>query len=187
MYVNHHKNWDSILPYITFAYNTSRWDSTGKTLFFLLYGREATLPQDLEFSAKSNQLQIKGVPDQPEAITAKLLEARKIIHQKQHQIHLRQIARNDEQRREAQYAENDLVLVYKPLRNIGKSEKLLHRWLGPYEIIRRTSDLNYEVQKVKGRDDVTDIVHVTNLKPFNPPSLNSNQTLFHKKTSVFEK
>ena len=111
MYVNHHKNWDSILPYITFAYNTSRWDSTGKTLFFLLYGREATLPQDLEFSAKSNQLQIKGVPDQPEAITAKLLEARKIIHQKQHQIHLRQIARNDEQRREAQYAENDLVLV----------------------------------------------------------------------------
>ena len=62
-----------------------------------------------------------------------------------------------------------------------KSEKLLHRWLlllllwlllhrGPYKIIRRTSDLNYDVQKVKSRNNVTDIVPVTNLKPLNPPS-----------------
>ena len=62
MYVNSdHKNWDSILPYITFAYNTSRQESTGKTSLFLLYGREATLPQDLEFSAKSNPRQLIGV------------------------------------------------------------------------------------------------------------------------------
>ena len=129
----------------------------------------AASSKDLEFSAKSNPLQIKGVSDQPEAITTKLLEARKIVHQKLHQIHLRQKSRYDEQRREAQYAENDFVLVYKPLRKIRKSEKLLHRWLGPYKIIRRTSDLNYEVQKVKSRNNVTDIVHVMNLKPFNPP------------------
>ena len=185
MYVNSdHKNWDSILPYITFAYNTSRQESTGKTPFFLLYGREATLPQDLEFSAKSNPLQIKGVSDQPEAITTKLLEARKIVHQKLHQIHLRQKARYDEQRREAQYAENDLVLVYKPFRKIGKSEKLLHRWLGPYKIIRRTSDLNYEVQKVKSRNNVTDIVHVTNLKPFNPPAEFQSNTKPQEETRV---
>ena len=37
------------------------------------------------------------------------------------------------------------VLIYKPIRKIGKSEILLHRWLGPYEVIRRISDLNYEV------------------------------------------
>ena len=110
------------MPYITFAYNTSRQESTGKTPFFLLYGREATLPQDLEFSAKSNPLQTKGDSDQPEAITTKLLEARKIVNQKLHQIHQRQKARNDEQRREVQYAENDLVLAYKPFRKIGNQK-----------------------------------------------------------------
>ncbi len=36
MYVNSkHTNWDEILPYITFAYNTSRQESTEKTPFYL--------------------------------------------------------------------------------------------------------------------------------------------------------
>ena len=38
MYVNSkHTNWDEILPHITFAYNTSRQESTGKTPFYLIY------------------------------------------------------------------------------------------------------------------------------------------------------
>ena len=75
-------------------------------------------------------------------------------------------------------------MVYKPFRKIEKSEKLLHRWLGPYKIIRRTSDLNYEVQKVKSRNNVTDIVHVTNLKPFNPPAEFQSNTKPQEETRV---
>ena len=174
MYVNSdHKNWDSILPYITFAYNTSRQESTGQTPFFLLYGREATLPQDIEFKVKSNPLQIKGVSEQPEAVAKKITEARHLLLKRLHQVHLRQKADYDKKRRETNYSKDDLVLVYKPFRKVGKSDKLLHRWLGPYKIIRRISDLNYEVQKLRTRSNTTDTVHVTNLKPFNPPSENN--------------
>lgn len=47
MYVSaHHKDWDLTLPYVTFAYNSSRHDTAGFSPFYLLYGREPTLPLD---------------------------------------------------------------------------------------------------------------------------------------------
>ena len=55
MYVDsNHSNWDEILPYITFAYNTSRQESTGRTPFFLVYGREAVLPIDVILNVNPN-------------------------------------------------------------------------------------------------------------------------------------
>ena len=47
--VSDHKNWDKYIPYMKFAYNTSRQEYTGKTPFFLLHGREAILPQEAGF------------------------------------------------------------------------------------------------------------------------------------------
>lgn len=39
MYVsNHQRDWDVLLPYVTFAYNTSIHSSTGRTPFILMYG-----------------------------------------------------------------------------------------------------------------------------------------------------
>lgn len=63
------------------------------------------------------------------------------------------------------FKKNDLVLVYKPFRKIGKSEKLLHRWLGPFKVLRQTTPVNYKVQLESGRGK-TDIVHVVRMKPF---------------------
>ncbi|GFU79377.1 transposon Ty3-I Gag-Pol polyprotein [Trichonephila clavipes] len=42
MYVDvEQKNWDEILPFVTFAYNTAKQETTGFTPFYLLHGREA--------------------------------------------------------------------------------------------------------------------------------------------------
>ncbi|UYV63102.1 hypothetical protein LAZ67_2003149 [Cordylochernes scorpioides] len=47
MYVDvDQKIWDSILPYVTFAYNTSRQETTGYSPFFLVHGREVETPLD---------------------------------------------------------------------------------------------------------------------------------------------
>lgn len=40
-------DWDELLPSILFSYRTSRHDSTKRTPFLLMYGREARLPIDL--------------------------------------------------------------------------------------------------------------------------------------------
>ncbi|GFU89288.1 transposon Ty3-I Gag-Pol polyprotein [Trichonephila clavipes] len=55
MYVDvEQKNWDEILPFVTFAYNTAKQETTGFTPFYLLHGREAetTLDTMLPFCSK---------------------------------------------------------------------------------------------------------------------------------------
>ncbi|KAG8200916.1 hypothetical protein JTE90_020556 [Oedothorax gibbosus] len=50
MYVDvEEKNWDDILPYVTFVYNTSKQDTTGQSPFFLTFGREAETTLDAMF------------------------------------------------------------------------------------------------------------------------------------------
>ena len=55
MYVNSdQKNWDNVLPSVTFAYNISKQESTRYTPFYLLYGKEAVLPTDLTVGVTSD-------------------------------------------------------------------------------------------------------------------------------------
>src|SRR5699024_7784393 len=48
-----HTNWDNILPFVTFAINTSRQSSLGYSPYRLLYGREATRLLDCIFPTAS--------------------------------------------------------------------------------------------------------------------------------------
>ena len=51
--VNEHQtNWDELIDDVLFAYRTSRQDSTKYTPFFLMHGREARLPIDVQLSVK---------------------------------------------------------------------------------------------------------------------------------------
>ena len=91
---------------------------------------------------------------------------RELVTQRLHQVHLRQKAYYDANRRETQYEKGDLVLIYKPFRKVGKSEKLLHRWLGPYLVAGRLSELNYEVRKLRRSSDKTEVEYVVKIKKF---------------------
>lgn len=47
------EQWSSYLDTCVFAYNTSRHESTKYTPFFLMFGRRATLPIDINFCKDS--------------------------------------------------------------------------------------------------------------------------------------
>ena len=49
-------------------------------------------------------------------------------------------------RRESEFKEGDIVLVYKPIRKVGRADKLIHHFVGPYKVIRKITPLNYEIQ-----------------------------------------
>ena len=100
----------------------------------MLYGREVTFPKDYEFFVKAGPQENQ---DTSKGISHRFEKMRELVTQRLHQVHLRQKAYYDANRRETQYGEGDLVLIYKPFRKVGKSEKLLHRWLGPYLVVRR--------------------------------------------------
>ena len=54
-----HDDWDDVVDFVVFAYNTSRQESTGATPFYLLYGREAVLLIDVALGSNPN-LVLKG-------------------------------------------------------------------------------------------------------------------------------
>ncbi|RWS18461.1 pol polyprotein-like protein [Leptotrombidium deliense] len=131
-----HRDWDRALHFLAFAYNSSVQSSTGYSPFFLTYGREPLMPAEVIFDVPSTGL------SQPftSMLAEHLVKIREIAKQNLSQAQLRNKQTYDKNRREVEYQINDKVLVYFPLRKVGRSEKLLHKWLGPYKITKRKTE-----------------------------------------------
>lgn len=73
--------------------------------------------------------------------------------------------------RDVTYQPGDKVWVWTPIRQRGRSEKLLRRYFGPYRIVQRLGDVTYEVipegegtTRRPRRPGLSDVVHVSRLK-----------------------
>lgn len=169
MYVDlNHKTWDEILPYATFAYNTAVQETTRFTPFELVFGRPVTTTLDAMLPVDNGMITGTEIDD----IKQKAEEARQLARfriRKQQETDARQY---NLRRRLVEYRPGDLVWVWTPIRRRGLSEKLLRRYFGPYKVIRRVSDVNYEVLPESEapisprRRPHAEVVHVVRLKPY---------------------
>jgi hypothetical protein len=168
MYVSScHDDWDEVVDFVVFAYNTSRQEKTGLTPFFLLYGREAMFPIDVSLGRNPNPVvksensaqNIRGLSNRLSVIREQM-KRRLIV------VQAKQIKRYDHNRRTVRYAVGDLVWIHRPLRKMGRSQKLLHPFFGPYKVVQQINELNYVVVPVNERKKTRDRVHVCNLKPY---------------------
>ncbi|GFV88491.1 transposon Ty3-I Gag-Pol polyprotein [Trichonephila clavipes] len=81
--------------------------------------------------------------------------------------------RYDSKHQMVSYAPGDLVWVYTPVRKVGLSEKLLRRYFGPYQVLRRLSAVTYEVQDfdpASRKRKLREVVHVLRMKPYHDPA-----------------
>ncbi|RWS25201.1 pol polyprotein-like protein, partial [Leptotrombidium deliense] len=156
-----HKDWDRALHFLAFAYNSSVQSSTGYTPFFLMFGREPIMPAETVFDVPSEGI-THAYSDQLVDHLSKIRDIAKVNLSK---AQLKNKLAYDKKRRAVEYSIGDKVLVYFPLRRVGKSEKLLHKWLGPYKITKRFSPLVYEIENLIGKRK-RDTVNVTRLKPY---------------------
>lgn len=169
MYIDlNHKTWDEILPYATFAYNTAMQETTRFTPFELVFGRQVTTTLDAMLPVDNGVLTGTEIDD----FTERAEEARQLARfriRKRQEMDARQY---NQGRRNVEYLPGDLVWVWTPIRRRGLSEKLLRRYFGPYKVIRRISDLNYEVLPENNstassrRRPRSEVVHVVRLKPY---------------------
>ncbi|UYV66772.1 K02A2.6-like, partial [Cordylochernes scorpioides] len=171
MYVDvDQKNWDSILPYVTFAYNTARQETTGYSPFFLVHGREVETPLDsiLPYQPAGTAEDYVG------HLVTNAEDARMLARLNILQAQSKDKERYDKKHQEVTYKEGDLVWVFTPVRTVGLSEKLLKRYFGPYRVIRQISSVNYQVEGVtntRRRRKTQDIVHVVRMKPYHDPEV----------------
>jgi len=123
MYVNAYQDdWDTILPYVLFAYRTSFNEATQETPYYLMFIRDPNLPSDLlEAQRKMRNLSL-GLNNKTEEAA--------IVHQKVLDFDLQSKAQRDilSKTKENPYHVGDLVLLYQPSQTPGLSKKLLYPW-----------------------------------------------------------
>ena len=148
--------------------------TTGTTPFSKLFGKEAQYPIDLYY------------PKPPGDPRLELSEPAAELNEKLYEVHGHaQMTKEKEQRRQKDYNHRkvhgepfepgDLVWLLEPQKS--KSRKFYLPWHGPYEVLSRTSEVNYRICK-KSAPEKWQKVHFNQLKPFvgdTPPRRSERQ------------
>ena len=161
------QDWDRHLPLLQFSYNTTKCASTGFTPFFLVNGREARLPVDVEFGIPSLDTGM-DISYYPDMLRDKLATARIIAQENIAKSQERSSKYYNEKRKASDFKVNDDVLVYNPRSYKGKTNKILHRFTGPFRIIEVRPNNTVKIQSLSGRKlkKEEEIVNVEFLKDF---------------------
>ncbi|GFS77569.1 hypothetical protein TNCV_321161 [Trichonephila clavipes] len=151
MYVDvEQKNWDEILPFVTFAYNTAKQETTGFTPFYLLHGREAETTLDTMLPFCPNDFDDNNITK----IAARAEESRQLARVHTLRAQDKDRRRYDSKHQMVSYAPGDLVWVYTP-------------------VLRRLSAVTYEVQDfdpASRKRKLREVVHVLRMKPYHDPA-----------------
>jgi len=154
-YADKHTDWDMLLPFAEFAYNNSVNATTGFTPFYLVYGEHPYVPNDIE-----TQTEVQAVADKLELMKNAMEQAKKSITEAQ----VRQKKYYDNQRRDDEFNEDELVLVSREIFHPPNVQmnKIAPKFYGPFKITKKVSRLAYQLElpdSFKGHD-VINIIHL---------------------------
>lgn len=145
-----HTNWDLVLPYVTYAYNTATQSTTGFSPFFLLYGRQPSATIDTILPYRPDESEYRPVSDAAQHAEACRQIARSLTTDTQH----RQRSRLDQDQTPPNYTSGALVWLWIPSGTPGLSSKFLAKYHGPYRVLERTSPVNYIVEPLTPSPDL---------------------------------
>jgi len=165
------QDWDEYLSGVTMAYNTTVNSQTGHTPFFMMYGREARLPNE------TWMIDYRELGDIDPYIQNTVASLNWVWEKasKKKPAEVKRMQDSQKPRRHLQYAEykvGDYAMVARMTKQsimswIDRKErtisaKLQPRYSGPYLITGQRSPVVYTLQ-IDGRDKY---VHAVNMKPF---------------------
>ena len=157
-----HQDWDEVLPFVVHAYNTSVQASTQISPFRSLYGRNPRLPREIQDPSLGSTL---GDATDWWLSLQQLLAL--LWHAAQHNLRIMQLQQKrhyDNGCIQMQYKEGDKAWVYYPIRRKGLSESLMHRWIGPYVVLKKLRDTTYRLLRCSNNSTTT--AHVVRMKPY---------------------
>ena len=138
---------DTHLPTVLFGYRVSPHDTTGESLFYLLYGREPGLPVDVNLLPPCNKSLTPSASIERVLYVETLEEAHAIARDNIQcaQQNMKEVY--DRSAREAEFIVGDRVWVYTPKTKKGLSQKLMHHWHGPFRIVRKCSPVHFKLRR----------------------------------------
>lgn len=131
---NKPENWDELIPYFMFEYNTTINSSTGYSPYELIFGRKPTIPSSV-YKVNDSDLNYDDY-----------IRQMKVTFKDAHEIARNNLILSKEKRKEIYDKKTndwipmwgDRVLVQMVQTGIG--QKLQTKWRGPYDIVKFNSD-----------------------------------------------
>ncbi|XP_053213836.1 uncharacterized protein LOC128397176 [Panonychus citri] len=186
MYVdNAHKTWDRALHFVAFAYNSAINSSTGFSPFYLMYGRDPVFPLERFIQSSTQGLSGHNHHSYAESLTEHLHNIRKIAQDNLKNSQYRGKVFYDQNRLDKRLTVGTKVLVFTPQRKVGKSDKLMHNWLGPYKIIEVMSPLVYKVEHTL-KENKIEIVNISRLKIYHERKVSDDETTDDEETEILD-
>ena len=141
------KQWDEHIEAVLFAYRTNKHSITKQTPFYMMYGREATLPiEETEVFNKERE----GCS---EPMLRRLYEIIKLEEKRDEIIEIiekaqsKQKERYDKKVKQVRFQEDEEVL----LKDEQETNKLLPKWKGPYTIEEEVGKGAYRLKDTEGK------------------------------------
>ena len=150
-------DWDSLLPYIQFAYNSAVQSSLGETPHFLNYTRDPIMPDSFEEEPERNS----SIDTADELFFSKWQKALESAREALITAQGKQKKYYDKNKKTKKIKAGDRIL----LRNMRLSNKLDRKWLGPYIVTRTLGTTNCAIQLEQG-SKVEMVVHLNRIKLF---------------------
>ncbi|KAE9523285.1 hypothetical protein AGLY_016233 [Aphis glycines] len=72
----------------------------------------------------------------------------------------------DKTHKTVSYLPGQKVLMKFQFQEANKSKKIAYRYRGPFKIIKKIFDVNYEIELILNGKSTTDVIHVQRIKPF---------------------
>ena len=167
-YVNHeHNDWHLFLPFILLSIRSAPRQSLDDiSPFVAVFGRDPVLPEDVWIGYQPSS-------DYVNDTAFKIALAQELVYNSLHALQ-----ESKDPNFLISYAVNDLVLVRAPYRIAGiHAYKFFHRYIGPYRIVKKKSDVTYLIKPVAGGPVSSS--HVSRLrKYFQAPSFQPIPTIF---------
>ena len=152
---------DEYLPFVMMAYRSVEHETTGCSPNYLMLGREVGTPIDLMYEMPTR---IKTIPTNQWAweLKERMEIAHKIARQNANEAMLRQKALHDHKLNWQTFKPGDEVYVFFPRYKPGQSPKFTSFWKGPFKVLKKFTDVNYEVDcGPRGRSQ---IIHVDRMR-----------------------
>ncbi|EXX63433.1 putative integrase core domain protein [Rhizophagus irregularis DAOM 181602=DAOM 197198] len=167
---DNNKEWDQLIDAVLLAYRTKKHNTTGKTPFYLTYGREATLPIDLKIPSQIPQNEKDPMQRRIYQLIVELEEERNDVSLRIEKEQAKQKQVYDQQGISEKLKIGDQVLVERTWLKNNFSAKLENKWIGPYFIHEVLNDNVYKLRNLDGKL-VKHVIHGNRLKKYHERKL----------------
>ena len=157
-------DWDKYIPSMLMAYRTITNETTEKSPFLLMYGRDPVLPIDTLLQPQLRYMGDDYVPTMLQRLHIAYNDARNNIRHSKYKNQELANRKAKLEKFEAGDAVYYLDLSY--TKNEAHCSKLQSKWKPFYRIVKRTSPVNYQIRHQT--TGVTKNVHVKDLKAADP-------------------